>query len=380
MFLRPARDSEAIDLAKPHGRTDGKAMLRSGRGRPFVAAGCLGALVLFMGGSVVGLGLAPEPSPASLTAGPKVYSVPVTYMTFDDARQTSFTLVTGASDDVSLTRAGTVTSLACKVGGTVASGDVPLSIDSIPVVALHTSYPLWRDLLPGDEGLDVGAVQSELSRLGYRSGKSAVMDRATIKALIAFFTDRGYARPDGSLLRTAFLWLPSSEVVVGSCPLKIADVVQAGDTFVKSGGGLVALHPALPTEGIALGARVVSLGQSSGPVGADGVVTDPAFLAVVAASPEYAFAASQSEKGTAPQLALTSALATPLNTAGVPAGALYRVSETSGCISSGGVGRPVTIVSSMLGSTYVTIDDGSTPTTVDLQSPADRTGKAGTCS
>ena len=355
-------------------------MFGLGQGRRFLAAGCLGALVLAAGGAVVGLWLAPEPAPVSLAPATEVTSAPVTYESFDDARQLPFALVSGESDVVVLAEAGTVTSLNCDVGGSLASGDVPMSIDSNPVATLYTSYPLWRDLRSGDKGPDVAAVQSELGRLGYGAGSSGVMDRTTTKALKSFFADRGYIRPNGSLSRSAILRLPSQEVVVSECPLKLGDAVNPGDAVVKTGGGLIALRPALANEGLAPGARTVSFGQSSALQGGDGLVTDPAFLAVIAASPDYAVAVIQAAAGTAPQLTLATALATPLDTAVVPAGALFRVSGVSGCISTGGVGHSVTIASSRLGSTYVVIDDGSTPTSVDLRSPSDRTGAAGSCS
>lgn len=367
------------------GGARGIGLSRSGRGHRFVAAACLVALVLVTSGAVVGIALAPEPSPTSLLPGPTITSVRVAYESFDDVRRMPFTLVAEPRDEIRLSRAGTVTSLACEVGGTLASGDVPLSIDSTPVAALHTAYPLWRDLSLGDTGPDVAALQSELGRLGYPAGRSGTMDRRTARALTSFFTDREYARPDSSLRRDAVLWLPARELAVADCALKTAMVVQHGDTFVTTGGGLAALRPALPAEGLAPGARTISFGDVAGPVQPDGGVTDPAFLAAVAASPDYARAMSQAQEEPAQegsagaQMTFTTALATPLNTAVLPAAALFGVSQTSGCISSDGVALPVTIVASMLGSTYVTIDNGSTPTTVDLNTVADRTDKAGTC-
>jgi len=345
----------------------------------FIAVGSLGALVLVAGGAVVGLSLARESLPVSLAAGLAVTSAPVTYETFDDQRQLPFTVESGAIDAVLIANSGTVTSVACEVGGSLASGDVPLSIDSSPVAALYTSYPLWRDLRSGDKGADVAAVQSELVRLGYAAGSSGVMDWTTRTALKAFFVDRDYTKPDGSLSRAAIVWMPSPQLTMSECPLGLADAVNVGDTVVATGGGLVALRPALETQGLAPGARTLSFGELSAPVGEDGAVTDLAFLAAVAASPDYARAV-QAAEGAAPQVTLGSALTTPLDAAVVPAGALFRVSGTSGCISSKGDGLPVTVVSSRLGSTYVVIDDGSAPTMVDLHAPSDRTGKAGTCS
>ncbi len=349
-------------------------------GRRSPTAVGLAALVLLGAGALVGSLLAPQPTPSSLAPATMALTAPVTYESFDDARRLPFDAVPGPRSAITFGRSGTVTSVACVVGGSLASGDVPVSIDSAPVAALHTDYPLWRDIHPGDSGPDVAAVQSELALLGYAPGSSGVMDAASTAALQAFFTARGYAGPDGSLSRAAILWLPQRAVVTTQCPRALADTVEPGDEFATAGGGLVALRASQTVDGLAPGARSVSFDGSSAGLDETGVVSDPAFLAAVAASPQYAAAVAQAPEGSTPQVTLTSALTTPLRAAVVPPGALYAVSGSTGCLSSGGKAVPVAIVASRLGATYVTVDDGATPTSVDLAVPADRTGAAGRCS
>lgn len=346
----------------------------------YLAAGALTAAVLVAGGAMAGLLLAPQQAPASLEAGLAVTSAPVTLETFDDTRQLAFQLVMGSSEELPLMRSGTVTTTTCTIGGQLASGDVPLSIDSSPIVALHTDYPLWRDLHKADKGSDVASVQAELQRLGYTPTSSSVMDKATIAAIKAFMTDRGYPKPDGSLLRSDIIWLKAASVTTTACPLSPGDPVGAGDAFATTGGQLLALKPALAVTDLTPGDRVVTFGQARAAVEADGTVTDPAFLATIAASPEFALAMAQAVEGTPPQMTLTSALASPLSVVAVPAGALYGVSGASACISTDGKGLPVTIVSSRLGSTYVVVEDGAAPDIVDLQDAGDRTGGTETCS
>lgn len=355
-------------------------MTRTERHRPSSAAVMLGAMVLMAIGGALGLVLAPEAEPASLVAAPDATSAPVTYESYDDQRELPFELVPGASDTVTLPRAGTVTTLECDIGAPLKSGDVPLSLDSAPVVALYTAYPLWRDLRPGDGGPDVAALQSELTRLGYAPSTSAAMDSKTVSALKAFFRDRGYTSPSGSLDRDSVLWLPSERLTVAQCPIRRGEFVSAGGPALQTGGGLAALRLVSTSDALAPGARIVSFNGSSAPVGDDGVVVDPTILASIAASPEYVVATSQTGGSSIPQITLTSTLATPLHTAVVPAGALYGVSGSSGCVSSGGVGQRVTIVSSRLGSTYVVLDGGAEPASVDLHAPDDRTRAVGPCS
>lgn len=304
----------------------------------------------------------------------------MTYQSFDDARQIPFVTVLGEDRVVLVGRGGTVTSQQCEIASQLSSGDVPLSIDSTPVAALHTEYPLWRDLTPGLKGSDVTAVQNELTRLGYNAGTSAKMDPKTIAAVKSFFADRGYVKPDGTLSRSTIIWLPTQSVAIGSCKVTTASTVEAGDAFIAAGARLIAMEPAQPPDGFVPGPRIVTSAGLSAPVGDDGRVTDPAFLAAVAGSPTFIGLLNSTEEKTAPQITLGYVLSTPLDTAGIPAGTLFGVTESAGCVSEAGVVHPVTIVSSMLGSTYVTFDDGAAPRSLDLITAADRTGQAGPCS
>ncbi|WNM24198.1 peptidoglycan-binding domain-containing protein [Demequina capsici] len=348
--------------------------------RRYLAFGALSAVLLVAAGVTVGFVVAPESAPQSLQAAAEVTSAVVTYEQFDDSRQLAFSVVQGESQEIALPRGGTVTSVTCQLGGTLASGDVPMSIDSTPVVALHTDYPLWRTLAAGDKGDDVKAIQAELARLGYSPGTTGTMDTATVKAVKKLLTDRGFVKPDGSLSLESVMWLPATELTVSDCPLTIAQVVAQGDTAVTTGGGIAALNPAAEFDDLAPGARTVTFDDVTAAVNDDGTVTDPALLATLAGSPDYAFAMLQAAAGSAPQMTLTSTLATTLDVAVVPAGALYGVQGAAGCVATDGTGLPVTIVSSRLGATYVVIDDGSAPATVDLQDASDRTGGVASCS
>lgn len=346
----------------------------------FVGGAGLAAVALVMGGAITGLVLAPEQAPVSLTAGASVAEAPVTYSTFNDAKSALYTTVLGEAQTVLLGRAGTVTSRTCEIGSQVSSGDVPVSVDSSPVPALHTEYPLWRDLTPGLKGADVTAVQNELIRLGYTPSTSGAMDGKTVAAIKAFFVDRGHVKPDGTLMRSAIIWLPSQAITVGRCLAASASTVEAGDVFIEARATILAMEPTTPATDLVPGPRTIRFADVAVPGQDDGRVTDATLLAAVAASPEFAVQLSMSEAPGPPQISLSSALATPLNTAAVPAGTLFRVSENTGCVSAAGVGHPVTIVSSLLGSTYVTFDDGASPTKLDLIAAADRTGEPGSCS
>lgn len=346
---------------------------------PRLSVALVGALVLLTLGALGGVLLAPDDRPDSLAPARPVTTAAVTYEVFEDERQLAFEVVDSPGRDVPLPRGGTVTTLTCEPGGTLTSGDVPLSLDARPVAAVYTEYPLYRDLEPGLKGPDVAALQSALERLGYSVGTSGTLDRATRSAVRSFFKDRGDLSFTGTLFRADILQLPSADVAIDTCALHLGDEVQPGDAYARTQGGLLALRLAVTPDGLAPGERAVSLGSVRALLGEDGTVTDPAFLDAVASSAAYATAAAQTEDGSAPRLTLTTSLTTPLDTAVVPAAALFGVSGSTGCITTDGRPVPVTIVTSSLGATYVTLADGSTPDRVDLRDTGDRTSSGATC-
>lgn len=63
-----------------------------------------------------------------------------------------------------------VTNVYHKVGSTVRSGDLLAQVSGKPVLLLELPFPLYRDILGGDSGEDVSALQEELRSLGYYRG------------------------------------------------------------------------------------------------------------------------------------------------------------------------------------------------------------------
>lgn len=63
-----------------------------------------------------------------------------------------------------------VTSLNVGPGATVAEGDVVMSIAGRPVIAMLGTIPAYRDMSPGDDGIDIQELQLSLRRLGYSTG------------------------------------------------------------------------------------------------------------------------------------------------------------------------------------------------------------------
>lgn len=306
--------------------------------------------------------LVPVEQPEVLSSSTPATTVRVEHRTDADERQVQLALETGAPRVLTTTREGTVTAMHCATGGTVRSGDVVATTDGLPVIALATSTPLWRDIADGDRGDDVRALQAELARLGAPLVADGVAGGRTIRAATAFLVERGLPRsdvPDGIVPRDAFAWIASSESTVRSC----SGVVGAS---VPSDGALVLLPSELRSARLEAvpadagpGERDVVVGGATIPIGADGVVGDPVALAELASSPEYEAAAGNADDG-APTIGASWVLRKPVEVDVVPPTALWAVRGGHACVQPvGGSARRVTVVGSELGQTFIRADDGT---------------------
>lgn len=82
------------------------------------------------------------------------------------------------------------------VGTALAEGQPVVEVAERPVFVLAGTLPMYRDILPGTSGDDVGQLEAALARLGYDPGPlDAVWDPAAEAALTALYGDRGYPAP-----------------------------------------------------------------------------------------------------------------------------------------------------------------------------------------
>lgn len=341
----------------------------TGRVRDRIAPPVIGlaSLLAAAGAAVTAVVALPVEPPASLSTATPVGTVAVTERTDADERQVQLLLDTGAPGAVVTSRAGVVTASTCAAGGALRSGAEVVRIDGVPVLALASTTPLWRDLSEGDRGDDVRGVQQELARLGSRIAVDGVVGPATVRAvrelLVAQGSARSAAAPDDVIERAAFAWIPAPEVTVTACDAVVGATIGTD--------GVLATLPAelrgarleqLPVDAVP-GTRQVRVGQATAPVDDRGVVTDQAALDALRTQPEYAAVLASTDG--APSVPATWSLVEPLRVLVVPPSALWDVRDGSACVRPvPGAPTLVEVVGSELGQSFVRLPSGGRLTQV----------------
>jgi peptidoglycan hydrolase-like protein with peptidoglycan-binding domain len=335
----------------------------------------LGALVVAAGTAIALVLTVPVDAPQALATATPAATVPVTQRADADERQVQLLLETGAPRAVVTTRAGTVTALHCTTGGALHSGDVVASVDGLPVIALATSVPLWRDLTVDDQGEDVRALQTELSRLGNAVTADGVVGARTLRAARQFLVARGVPRasaPSDTIPATTFTWIPAAEVTVRSCAAVVGAPVPSDGVLVQLPAELRSARlEQLPTDPVE-GARRLTVGATTVDIRADGVIDDDAGLRSIGALPEYQSAVASADG--APTMMGTWALADPLDVDVVPPTALWDLDGGRACVQPAG-DRPrlAEVIGSELGQAFVRAAEGERVTRVVTEPDRSRT-------
>jgi peptidoglycan hydrolase-like protein with peptidoglycan-binding domain len=319
------------------------------------------SIVVGVAGVGAGMLLAPPQTPDELSAATDEQTAPVSAQQFTDDRKTPVVLRTSEPVPLRSAATGTVTESFAAPGQEISSGMTVFDVNSEPVVALHTTVPLYRDLAQGDRGIDVLALQKELVRLGYSIDDTGYYGRGTTVAVKDLQKRAGASKPSGELTLDHVMWLPTTSVVPETWTASLGAALGGGDVGATPATLTGVSVTDLP-QGLAPGQRTLTLFGSTVLLDGSGTTTDPTFLAEVAANPAYQAIRTSDTPDSATG---STQLAEPLETLRVPPSAVFAVRGTSACIQSGGVAQPVTIVGSGLGASLVTVE-GEAPTTVDV--------------
>jgi len=314
-------------------------------------------VVLVAVGVGVGLLVAPVGAPGGLGMGGDPSSVPVSVPQFDDQR--SVTLTLEASSGVGLVgrRSGVVTGV--PDGLTVKSGGVVVWVDGLPLIGLATSVPLYRSLNVNDSGADVGALNAELTRLGYGAPVSNTFTRASRDAWVGLQKADGVPKPSKTFDLSAVVWLPSGSVQVKGWLFGLGSQTP--------GDGVLGVVPGVVLSGVvAMGdgsplpsdSRTLTVNGVTVPLPADGVITDPGLLG---AAGGVAMQVTQNDGDTQLQAQGSIELADVLTVLSVPPVAVFGLSGDAGCVQVDDKAIPVKVVGSSLGVSLIQTGDGSSP-------------------
>ncbi|MDR1293818.1 MAG: hypothetical protein LBK59_02480 [Bifidobacteriaceae bacterium] len=119
---------------------------------------------------------------------------------------------------------GIVTRLPVEAGESVASGGVVAGVAGRPLFVLPGTVPAYRDIVPGDEGVDVRQVQKALVDLGHLDGEGETgsFDVSTQRSVREFYRSAGYkAWTTEDLLAETGSFIEAAEATVTSAERKL---------------------------------------------------------------------------------------------------------------------------------------------------------------
>ncbi|OZG68897.1 peptidoglycan-binding domain 1 protein [Bifidobacterium eulemuris] len=293
----------------------------------------------------------PDRAPALLDSAKEITSVPVNTQQYSGQQQVTVVPTMSASYGLIGNASGTVT--ANWSGAGLNSGAAAYKVNDRVIIALNTASPLYRDLTVGDQGDDVRALNDELGRLGYASASGTdLYDWRTRAGWQQLMSDSGNTS-DGSLHLSDVLWIPQSSVRTESWSAGVGVVVNASDIVGEVPGGITSLTI---KNGQALDrSRVLTVfDQTTVLPAGETTVSDAAFCQQVALTEGFrTMTADMLSAG----FDATLAFEEPVTVLRVPAGAVYGITGSTGCVVADGEETPVLIVGAELGVSLVRPSD-----------------------
>ncbi|NQX10800.1 hypothetical protein HQQ80_04090 [Microbacteriaceae bacterium VKM Ac-2855] len=167
--------------------------------RPLVVTSILVVVLVLMGGAF-GVGwMLRAPDETAFQNSLKAVTTTATVELHAPTAPTALgTVGTGSNISVPATASdgadtGQVTAAPLSAGAPAATGSVLFAVNERPVFALSLDGPHYRDLVFGDDGEDVQALNAALSDLGYAADPDETSyDSDTVESVAAFYDDRGY--------------------------------------------------------------------------------------------------------------------------------------------------------------------------------------------
>lgn len=193
----------------------------------------LGAVLIAVGAGAWLWAINPSSEGAPAAAGP-VKTATVERGTISATENWKGTLEYGAPVTVKSSASGTITRLVDQ-GETLARGDELYRVNERPVILLFGALPMYRNLAPGDAGVDVRQLETNLAKLGYRRfSVDGAYTASTASAVRAWQRDVG-AEQTGTVARGDIVFVPSGGRV-DALHVSVGDVVTPGAPVLDISG------------------------------------------------------------------------------------------------------------------------------------------------
>ncbi|KIP53598.1 hypothetical protein SD72_02825 [Leucobacter komagatae] len=337
--------------------------MRKGEGIRRVSVGALLLALMLVAavGVSIGLILAPDNTPVSLSPAARAEDLHVSKQDFDDRRNVELGVATLSKRPVTTTAVGTVTRFECEPGSTLSSGTASFFVDDRPVLTLATQRPLWRNLDFDTEGDDVASLQAELRRLGKDVPDHGYFDWVTWNAYREIVEASGGKTDYGALSRADILWIATPDAVVETCDAQVGSALAPDQVVATLPVALRSVQIKNPPVDVAPGERVLAVDGVQLPIDDEGRITSTDALAELITTPTYTnYVSSEGES----VMSGIYSLAEPISVIPVPPSAIYGWADGQGCIIADGQAVPVDVVGSQLGRSFITVEAGADPSTV----------------
>lgn len=330
-----------------------------------IALAGAGTLLAASLGATLGVYVIAPPVPDSLSAPTTVTTATVSSRAFADERSVQMNVTVNPAAPVLAPRSGRVTALSLLPGGSIESGSKIMDIDGLPIVALHTSTPLYRDIIDGTAGADIKSLQEELARLGYEVSADGKVGFGTRKALAALLgVNNGSGGVPEEIPHTHILWIPQQKIVISEVKARLGDVLTDSSPILTYAGGLN-VGVIQPPENTVPGDRVAIFENKEYPLASGTLVDNQELLAAVEQSPQRQNPSEGGQPSSEIVVSMGWKLAQPIDVQVVPASALFDVQGQQGCVSAQGKSIRVEIIGSELGQSFIQTPEKLTE--VDLQ-------------
>jgi peptidoglycan hydrolase-like protein with peptidoglycan-binding domain len=185
----------------------------------------LGAVLVAVGAGVWLWASNPSTEGAPAPAGP-VATATVKRGTISSTESWDGTLEYGVPVTVKSSAGGTITRLVDQ-GETIERGDELYRVNERPVTLLYGVVPMYRDLAPGDSGVDARQLETNLAKLGYDGFTvDSAYTASTADAVRAWQADIG-AEQTGTVARRNVVFVPQGGRV-DALDVSVGDVVRPG--------------------------------------------------------------------------------------------------------------------------------------------------------